>query len=897
MAPLTWRNVDSPSFASANDMYRLSASLLNSGFDAANAGIDRFRQTTTEEQSAALMSAVMGASSPQAIQAAVSGANPAFLSGEALRFANAQTGVNLGNTQAQQAIDMNAYTQGRNQTLDQRQDEAYARTNAMAVQEFSDWNEKNANTATAEQLVQQATNSFGSMGKDAVMTQLRNLAGKGVSNDVLQAAITLANSQDFLPSAGPSATDQVLKDLGLPVPQRQAPQYDTGWAGGIAGVPMGPTGTGSAAPASLVQNESGGNWEALNSGGYGGRLQFGTDRLADAANAGIIPKGTTGADFSKMSPQQQLAVENWHFADIDQKAADNGLQQYYGQTIGGVVITPDAIRSMSHLGGFEGAKKFIETNGQYNPADSNGTRLSDYGQRHGNGGGPTNANAAFLAETGVNPLDSNAMALLQSMGLEGPRRNDTAIQTALDTAAATDPNTPPPDVQAARRATEQFNGDFTAPLAQPGAGTLQQQAVNANLERTAEEPEATIALPTPEEILRGAIRPEGFTTVDPNASAFTQNQQENQRRQDIDNAINQISNDARGGGLADITNPVNGLLDYFSQTPEQGAANAAAREEGNQASQTIQDNADFFRQNPDEIAKARDNPVEYAQNFGSTAAQKAFLEQRAQNAADAAPSTATTAEATPARSDMSPQERALSDRTDSLAPLAAPTVLASENTNVPIKNVLSTLIAQGTADQTANIYGALDRLVANPPTEGVDPESVARAMFNQQEGLGAGEKIAYNDILSSITSLVQRGGVTAPMAAEIIKYSMDTGGRDWTPNRWLGGNKQINMETAEATRKAYLGTDAAGNVNTAPAARALERAQEVQTAMTKLNQFQQAVTQLEANKVALQSSDLPTAEKERELAEIEAALAGIRAATQQIEATGILSNYSKRQSN
>lgn len=133
----------------------------------------------------------------------------------------------------------------------------------------------------------------------------------------------------------------------------------------------------------LVNSESGGNWQALNSEGYGGRLQFGQDRLADAAAAGVIPAGMTGADFAMMPPDVQQAVEQWHFNDIEQQAANMGLTQYYGQTIAGVPITPESVKAMAHLGGIGGAAKFITSGGQYNPADSNGTRLSDYGRRFG----------------------------------------------------------------------------------------------------------------------------------------------------------------------------------------------------------------------------------------------------------------------------------------------------------------------------------------------------------------------------------------------------------------------------------------------------------------------------------------------------------------------------------
>lgn len=166
-------------------------------------------------------------------------------------------------------------------------------------------------------------------------------------------------------------------------------------------------------PASLIASESGGNWNALNSEGYGGRLQFGQERLADAARAGVIPMGLTGADFSRMSPEEQMAVEQWHFADIDRQAQAMGLYDYLGQNIGGVTITPDAIRGMAHLGGIGGAAKFIKSGGAYNPSDSNGTSLRDYGIAHGSGGGVT------ASTMGGSPVASALMSGPSSQELLG----------------------------------------------------------------------------------------------------------------------------------------------------------------------------------------------------------------------------------------------------------------------------------------------------------------------------------------------------------------------------------------------------------------------------------------------------------------------------------------------
>lgn len=139
-------------------------------------------------------------------------------------------------------------------------------------------------------------------------------------------------------------------------------------------------------PASLVSSESGGNWGALNSEGYGGRGQFGAERLADAARAGIIPAGMTGAEYSKAPPEVQLAVENWHKNNIL-----GDLGKYVGMDIDGAgpipPMTEDSILAVAHLGGTGGARQFIESGGAYNPSDSNGTSLADYAMSHSGGGG------------------------------------------------------------------------------------------------------------------------------------------------------------------------------------------------------------------------------------------------------------------------------------------------------------------------------------------------------------------------------------------------------------------------------------------------------------------------------------------------------------------------------
>ena len=127
----------------------------------------------------------------------------------------------------------------------------------------------------------------------------------------------------------------------------------------------------------LFQRESGGNFGARNKQGYVGRAQFGEARLTDAKRAGVIPAEATAEDF-RLNPDMQEAAENWHFSDINNFIDSTGLASMEGKSINGVPITREGMVNVAHLGGKGGLQKFISSGGRYNPADANGTRLSDY---------------------------------------------------------------------------------------------------------------------------------------------------------------------------------------------------------------------------------------------------------------------------------------------------------------------------------------------------------------------------------------------------------------------------------------------------------------------------------------------------------------------------------------
>ena len=179
------------------------------------------------------------------------------------------------------------------------------------------------------------------------------------------------------------------------------------------------------------ESQGSGGYNAQNSEGYVGKYQFGEDRLTDFRDA-------TGQDFTmeqfKATPALQEEVVQWHQKDIANYASDTGLDEYKGQTINGVLINDDSIMAMAHLGGKSGMRQFIESGGEYNPADSNGTTLRDYGLKFS---GQLNQTSKLLNDPTTNPInqtsnspDEVAQAILaQKQGLYAP---DAIKTTKLD---------------------------------------------------------------------------------------------------------------------------------------------------------------------------------------------------------------------------------------------------------------------------------------------------------------------------------------------------------------------------------------------------------------------------------------------------------------------------------
>ena len=121
----------------------------------------------------------------------------------------------------------------------------------------------------------------------------------------------------------------------------------------------------------LEQSESSGRSDAEITIGDGrrfvGSLQFGEARLSDYQKA-------TGTRFTQdefiADEALQDAVAAWHIAAIDDAITALGDAA--------VGYDRDGLRAVAHLGGVGGMKKYVRTNGEYNPADELGTSLKSY---------------------------------------------------------------------------------------------------------------------------------------------------------------------------------------------------------------------------------------------------------------------------------------------------------------------------------------------------------------------------------------------------------------------------------------------------------------------------------------------------------------------------------------
>lgn len=156
----------------------------------------------------------------------------------------------------------------------------------------------------------------------------------------------------------------------------------------------------------LKQSESGGRSDVVNSEGFGGLYQWGQPRLDDYNRA--TGQSITMEQFLGNAAIQEGA-QDWHEKDIM-----SSLGKYVGTTVNGQVMDEAALIAMAHLGGTGGARKYVESGGAYNPADSNGTSLSDYAAKFGGKGTVTKSSSDAPQPTTVRTKDGKLESRLFS---------------------------------------------------------------------------------------------------------------------------------------------------------------------------------------------------------------------------------------------------------------------------------------------------------------------------------------------------------------------------------------------------------------------------------------------------------------------------------------------------
>lgn len=127
----------------------------------------------------------------------------------------------------------------------------------------------------------------------------------------------------------------------------------------------------------LAQKESSNNWKKYNPYGYIGKFQFGQAAL-DLTGYGHV----TFYKFIEnpaVFPEKDQEIAMDSLLKFNEYVLKDYIEEYVGSYIlDSILITRKGLLAASHLAGPGNVKRFINSNGSYNPMDQLGTRLSDY---------------------------------------------------------------------------------------------------------------------------------------------------------------------------------------------------------------------------------------------------------------------------------------------------------------------------------------------------------------------------------------------------------------------------------------------------------------------------------------------------------------------------------------
>jgi hypothetical protein len=119
----------------------------------------------------------------------------------------------------------------------------------------------------------------------------------------------------------------------------------------------------------IALKESQGKYRKINSLGYLGKYQFGTETLKSV--------GVKDSEQFLRNPKMQerafvalLAKNKWLLQDI--------IEKYEGKIVSGIRVTESGILAAAHLGGAGSVKKFFNSNGKRYIKDAYGTSIRSY---------------------------------------------------------------------------------------------------------------------------------------------------------------------------------------------------------------------------------------------------------------------------------------------------------------------------------------------------------------------------------------------------------------------------------------------------------------------------------------------------------------------------------------
>lgn len=119
----------------------------------------------------------------------------------------------------------------------------------------------------------------------------------------------------------------------------------------------------------LAARESNGKYHRVNTHGYLGKYQFGTETL-EILGINDEQNFLRSRKLQEKAFLANLSLNKWELR--------KEIAKYEGKTIKGIEITESGILAAAHLGGAGSVKRFLKTNGNRKFKDGYGTSITEY---------------------------------------------------------------------------------------------------------------------------------------------------------------------------------------------------------------------------------------------------------------------------------------------------------------------------------------------------------------------------------------------------------------------------------------------------------------------------------------------------------------------------------------